>query len=132
MTYFSRQTDYALQLVSALAKLPAGELLSLKIFSLESNISFLFLQKIAQSLKKAKIIESVRGSQGGYHLARPASFITARQILEAVEGQIGATDCKIGGRKKCSKLKNCAIQGTMGKINEKMLNFLDETTLADF
>lgn len=132
MTYFSRQTDYALQLVSALAKLPVGELTSLKIFSLESNISFLFLQKIAQSLKKAQIIESVRGSQGGYHLAKPASTITVRQILEAVEGQIGATDCKIGGQKECSKLKNCAIQGTMGKINEKMLSFLDQTTLVDF
>lgn len=132
MTYFSRQTDYALQLVSALSKMPTNELLSLKIFSIESNISFLFLQKIAQSLKKAKIIESVRGAHGGYHLARPASKITVRQILEAVEGSIGTTDCQTNGLKKCSKLKKCAIQCTMGKINEKMLSFLDETTLADF
>lgn len=132
MTYFSRQTDYALQLASALAKLPNQGLLSLKMFSLESSISFLFLQKIAQSLKKAKIIQSVRGAHGGYCLARPAKEITVRQILEAVEGPIGAADCQTNGLKKCSKLKKCAIQCTMSKINEKMLGFLDETSLAEF
>ncbi|MEK7643824.1 MAG: Rrf2 family transcriptional regulator [Patescibacteria group bacterium] len=132
MNYFSRQTDYAIQLVSALAKLPGGNLLSLKIFSIESSISFLFLQKIAQSLKKAKIIASARGKRGGYRLARPAESITVRQIMEAAEGRTGMVDCQTIEHQQCSKLKKCAIRCPMDKLNEKMLAVLDGATIADF
>lgn len=132
MTYFSRQTDYAIQLVAALSKLSDSDLLSLKIFSIESNISFLFLQKIARNLKKYGIIKSVRGAHGGYSLAKPASQITIRHILEAIEGTISAADCQTSGQKNCQKMDKCSIHCVMDKINGKMLGFLDETTLADF
>lgn len=132
MTYFSRQTDYAIQLSTALAKLPENGLLSLKIFSIESTISFLFLQKIAQSLKKAHLITAARGARGGYRLARSARSITVRQIMEAVEGTSGAVDCQTAEHQQCSKLKKCAIRCPMEELNEKMLAILDEATLADF
>ncbi len=93
MLSISKQTDYAVELILALSKLKEGELLSLRTFSKQSTISFLFLQRIARSLRGAGFIESVRGINGGYRLIRPAHQISFRDVIEAIEGPFGVIAC---------------------------------------
>lgn len=93
MLSISKQTDYAVELILALSKLKEGELLSLRVFSKQSSISFLFLQRIATYLKEAKLIEAVRGIHGGYRLLKPASQISFREVIEAVQGPFGVLSC---------------------------------------
>ena len=81
MIKISKQVDYAFQLISELSKLEKNALLSLKTFSIKSNISFLFLQKIARSLRGAKIIKSVKGKNGGYMLVKKADKISVKEVI---------------------------------------------------
>jgi len=93
MISIGKQTDYAVELILALSRLKEHELLSLRVFSRQSNISFLFLQRIAKSLREAGLIESVRGINGGYRLLKEASRISFREVIEAIEGPFGVLAC---------------------------------------
>ncbi|HRH23227.1 MAG TPA: Rrf2 family transcriptional regulator [Candidatus Magasanikbacteria bacterium] len=102
MLSISKQTDYAVELILALSKLNESELLSLRAFSKQSTISFLFLQRIAKSLREARLIESVRGINGGYRLLKPASQISFREVIEAVQGPFSVL--------ACTKKENCELE----------------------
>jgi len=120
----SKELDYATQLMLALTKLKEGELLSLKTFSKESNISFLFLQRIASSLKKAKLIDSGRGVRGGYFLTK--KHISVKEIVAAVEGNDYAMTKCLTNKKLCKK-KDCPAKKIFSKINQQLNTFLEAT-----
>jgi Rrf2 family transcriptional regulator, cysteine metabolism repressor len=105
MIRFSKELDYAIQLIVKLAQLSNIEILSLKQFSEERKISFLFLQKIARSLRQKGLITSIRGAHGGYALAKKAEKITIKHILEAFDGRYAPVECLRG--KKCKRSKDC-------------------------
>ena len=131
MVHFSKQVDYALQLMIALAELKSGNFLSLRKFSQESNISFLFLQKIARDLREKKLINSTRGARGGYRLKPRAEEISLKQIIEAVDGPSGVTEClKKGGC--CPKIESCTARRVFGHINKHFLNSIANYYLSQF
>ena len=129
MLKFSKETDYALQLLQALSE--KKEILSLNEFSKESGISFAILQKIARNLKKAQIICSLRGKNGGYTLCQSPKDFTMHQIIEAVEGKFGIVNC-LKKEKNCTKEKDCTVKNNFQKLNESLLTLLREMTLEDF
>ncbi len=131
MLQFTKEVDYGLQLVIALAKSEQGELLSLRTFSKDSGISFLFLQRIAKKLKDANIIEAVKGAQGGYILKKNPLKISLKEIVEALEGEYAIVNCL---RKKCQcqHEQNCSSVKIFKKINEQLISYLNKTMLADF
>ncbi len=130
MIKISRQSDYALQLILGLSKVPKNEYLSLKKFSTESNISFLFLQKIAMHLRKAGLIEAAKGSGGGYKLLVDPSNITLRRVIEALDDHAGAAACIRG--EFCSKQDKCTLKPNMSVFNSRVTALLEQTTIADF
>jgi len=129
MIRFSKELDYAIQLIVKLAQLSNNELLSLKSFSEQREISFLFLQKIARALKSAHIITSTRGSQGGYKLARVSEKISLKDILEAFEGKYAPVDCLRG--KLCKRRKDCPTRKFSTRFHEDVLSLLDKYTVQD-
>ena len=129
MLQITRQSDYAIQLVNRLAKLEPRERLSLRPFSRESNISFLFLQKIARQLKQARIIEATLGPSGGYRLKKPAKSISLKDIVEAVEGACGIVDC-LKAESVCNKMGNCQSRKVWKKVNTKILKMLNDTLIC--
>lgn len=130
MIKVSRQTDYALQLIFALSQAKNDETVSLKSFSRESSISFLFLQKIARSLRHHGIIAAVRGAQGGYRLAKPVQAISLRSVIEAVDGPYGVSACtKPGGA--CHKVGACHMQSGMERLKQAMIAQLEAMSVAD-
>ena len=126
MITISKQIDYALQLLIALSKQKKGETMSLCKFAKDSNISFLFLQRIARSLKKADIIEATRGVHGGYFLKKNPKKITVLELLEAVEGPYGITSC-MRSKKHCPRCKTCTALKLFTKINDELKEILSKT-----
>ncbi|HAT03163.1 MAG TPA: hypothetical protein DCS29_00085 [Candidatus Magasanikbacteria bacterium] len=127
MMHVSKQVDYALQLITALSRLKEGEFLSLRAFSQESNISFLFLQRIARILKNTHIIDANRGVYGGYYLMVDPYKITFKQLVEAVEGSFGITTCIRNNPKKCPHASYCTGKKTMASLNKSISSILEQT-----
>ncbi len=98
---FSTKDRYALLLMVELASATPGEYLPLKAVSDNQGISVKYLEQIVAPLSKAGLVESGRGSQGGYRLSRSAAQITAGDILRAVEGEIVPVPCLATSAESC-------------------------------
>ncbi|MEW9550107.1 Rrf2 family transcriptional regulator [Nonomuraea sp. NPDC050783] len=82
----SARTDYALRAVSELAAAPPGPVPAERIATAQ-NIPRRFLDNILLQLRRAGLIHSLRGPEGGYWLARPAEEITLADVIVVVEGK---------------------------------------------
>ena len=110
---FSTKDRYALLLMVELASATPGEYLPLKAVSDNQGISVKYLEQIVAPLSKAGLVESGRGSQGGYRLSRPAAQITAGDILRAVEGEIVPVPCHF--RRKLPPPRPVRDPGLLGR-----------------
>jgi len=84
----SKKAEYAMRAVVAVAKSPDGKPVPLAELSHSEDISQRFLEQIVLILRRGGILESRRGSFGGYLLGKPASTISLADILELVDGPI--------------------------------------------
>ena len=130
MLHFTRETDYGLQLLSGLSK-QEGRCLSLSDFSQESTISIPILQKVARQLRVAGLIRSIRGKNGGYLLSRPIDEIQLSDVVSAIEGQIGVTQC-LKKSDSCETEKVCSARIGFERINSQIIAILDSTSVQDF
>ncbi len=130
--HFTQKIDYGLLLLVELATRGKGAFVSLRDVAVKNGISFFFLQKIASCLKRAGIIISDRGKNGGYVLARSANDISLLQILEGIEGPLNVMPC-LGraGSKSCARSKCCSIKPGLNFINQTVIKALSSTTLSD-
>jgi len=86
--------------------------------------------KILKLLARAGLLESQRGINGGFALARDPGDITVAEIVTAVDGPIALTECQeIGG--VCSFEETCPTRGNWHKINDAVHRALDEISLAE-
>src|SRR5436853_6674760 len=98
----SHLADYAVVLMTAAARRPAGARLSATELSGETGVPLPTAQKLMGLLASCGLLSSARGASGGFALARPAAAISLADIVEAVEGPIamplgssGATVCAL-------------------------------------
>ena len=80
--------DYAVRAVLELAVRPAGERVKGEVIAQSQGISFRFVERLLADLRRAGIVASQRGQDGGYWLARPAAEITVADVIRAVEGPL--------------------------------------------
>jgi len=85
-----------------------------------------YLEQLMGPLRKAGIVRSVRGPQGGYVLGAPARAITMRRVVEALEGDVTETGCGCGG-----EAPDCLDHTLWKRLGEHVASFLEGTTLAD-
>lgn len=89
-----------------------------------------YLAKIAQDLKRAGFIRSVRGAHGGYLLARAASEIEIVEIVHALDGSVTSVDC-VDDPRACPKADECVTRKLWSQVNRAMMGVLESTTLQD-
>lgn len=132
MFSLNRETDYAAQLLKILAKNKVG-FVSLRQLAKETGVSFMFLQKIARDLRLAGLIKSEKGVSGGYRLGMPAKKITLKKIIEAMEGEAAVVSClcQKGGVQCASTGKKCVLKNKLVKVNKKIDEILNKTSLND-
>ena len=109
----------------------------IKDISRRQNISPRYLEQIFQDLKKAGLLKSRRGPQGGYSLARPIDKITVKEIVLAAEGELLLVDCVKGKRKEgedsqlCEFDNKCITQGIWAEGSRILGDYFDSITLKD-
>ena len=127
---FSTKDRYALRLMVELANHSLEELLPLKAISDSQGISQKYLEQIVTPLSRAGLVASVRGSQGGYKLTRPASQITAGDILRAVEGDLAPIPCLANDAAQCPRRYQCNTLGFWEGLRGVIDAYVDSITLA--
>lgn len=128
----NRATDYAFRAVLYLSRLPRGQVVEAKVIAEDEKIPSRFLLKIFRLLSQAGIVESFRGVNGGYSLAKRPGEITMKEVLEAVEGPIHINRCLIAPE-ECNKRHTgiCplhkALFSIQQTINQELANYNFET-----
>lgn len=102
---------------------------TLAAISERQHISLSYLEQLFGKLRRAKLVNSVRGPGGGYCLARPAAAIRISDIIAAVDEPMDATQC--GGRENCDDDKRCMTHDLWATLNAKMHEYLSSVSLAD-
>ena len=126
----SRGTDYGIQGILYLARQPLEQVKLLHDVAQAQNIPESYLAKIFQDLGKAGLVRSHRGAKGGFSLGRPASQITLRQIIEALQGPVSLSRC-LDIREVCPNSQTCAVSEVLRKAQEQLLATLDAAHLDE-
>jgi Rrf2 family protein len=125
----SRRVEYALRASIHLSGLGPGETLSFREIGEQQEIPKDFLAKILRTLVDAGIVASVRGSGGGFMLARPACEVSFLDVIEAVEGPVALNECTVNGA-GCAWSMQCGMSSVWEQAQGAMLGVLRNTNLS--
>jgi len=90
-----------------------------------------YLEHVVGSLRRAGLLQSVRGTHGGYVLAKEPSEVSVGDVLRAVEGALVPMDCLGSDAASCSREQVCVARTVWHRIVERLSETLDHTSLAD-
>jgi Rrf2 family protein len=107
------------------------ETVSIKEISEKINVSEYYLEQLFSSLRKAGLIKSIRGAQGGYMLAKQPDAITVADIFNVLEGPIEISDCVAEDESNCSKMGYCATRLLWIKISDSINQVTHSISLQD-
>ena len=125
------KTEYALRAIFELSKTAWGETISRKQISKNQHIPIHFLEHILIALKKAKLVESIKGPGGGYRLLKDKALISLWDVYQAVDmKQTKGTKCFPGLSEECSLLNECEMKGFWFEFNKILHNSLSGFTLS--
>ena len=128
----STKGRYAMVALADLAMQPAGELLSLTELSKRQDISLPYLEQLFVKLRRAELVESVRGPGGGYRLAKPASDIRVAEILGAVDETVSAMHKGAGASGASSGSRAQSMTNRLWEgLSAHVYVFLHQTRLSD-
>ena len=126
----SHLADYAVVLMTAAARRPAGARLSATALAEETGVPLPTAQKLMGQLAGAGLFDSARGPSGGFALSRPPGAISLADIVEAVEGPIAMTICS-EGRRDCALDAHCRVKPHMGVVGSAVRGALHAVSLTE-
>jgi FeS assembly SUF system regulator len=129
MLRVTKLTDYATVVLTALAAQPDA-VLSAAGLAEQAGLEVPTVAKILKPLAQAGLVSGFRGINGGYRLARPASQITLIDIVEAMEGPLGMTECSLHAG-NCGIEQSCGVRANWRRINDVVADALRGVTLAE-
>jgi Rrf2 family protein len=125
----STKGRYGVKAMVHLAINYGGSPVSIKSISEKQNISEYYLEQLFLPLRKANLIKSIRGAQGGYILNKAPKDLTVAEIIYVLEGPIEISDCVEGVA--CSNVDCCATRLLWEKIKRSIDSVMESTTLQD-
>jgi FeS assembly SUF system regulator len=129
MFRISRMTDYGTLILVFLAD-QGDRLCSATDVAAGTHVAQPAAQKLLKVLAKTGLVDSVRGADGGYRLARDPALITTSEILDALEGPVAITECSTDDG-DCVLESLCQVGSAWQKINGAIRVALSDITLAD-
>jgi len=127
MLRISKMADYGTIILTSMAKEPERTRSVADIGS-ATGLPAPSVSKILKILIHEGIVVSLRGTKGGYKLARPPAEISTAQILQAIDGPIGMTECSVTPG-WCSHETGCRVRTHWQMVNQVMLQALGQITL---
>ncbi|MEI9926469.1 MAG: SUF system Fe-S cluster assembly regulator [Sphingomonas sp.] len=127
----SSLADYAVVMMAAAARHCGGAFrLNATALAEETGLPLPTVQKLVSRLSAAGLIESARGTGGGFRLARPPAAISVADIVEAIEGPIALTSCVDQGSHDCCVEEHCRVKPHWNVVNGAVRGALAGVSLA--
>ena len=128
----STKGRYAMIALVDIAQAPADKLVSLNEIAARQNVSLAYLEQLFVKLRRAGLVDSVRGPGGGYRLARPAEAIRISEVLEAVEETVSAMHTGAGASGAVSGSRAQSMTNRLWEsLSAHVYVFLHQTRLSD-
>jgi FeS assembly SUF system regulator len=128
MMRIGKLTDYATVILATLAG-DRARLQNASTLAERTHIAAPTVAKLLKQLHRAGLVNSTRGTHGGYQLARSPDHISAAAILDALEGPLALTDCSAGTGNCCLE-HSCQVSRTWQRLNAAVRRSLSEISLA--
>lgn len=122
---------YALRVMLDLAQHEDEGFISLKTVADRQGYSMKYLEAIVGSLKKAELVESTRGKDGGYRLRRAPDEYTVGEILRCIEDNLAPVSCIKAGTVECERAAACITVPMWKELDDITNAYLDTVTLKD-
>lgn len=131
MIRLGKLTDYALVLMSQIARRPAAELHTARDLAVQCHLPLPTVSKLLKTLLQSGLLASHRGVKGGYNLARDPHAISLAEIISALEGPFGLTECSTDVGGLCDLESSCAIKDNQRIISQVLRGALESVMLSD-
>jgi len=130
----TRKGKYGLKALVYLAKLPAGDLAFVNEIATDQNIPKKFLDAILSELRNAGFVQSRKGKDGGYRLARPATEIKVGHVVRVLDGPLAPIPCASRTQyQPCDDCDEatCQVRHIMLDVRQAIAEVLDNRSLAE-
>ncbi len=126
----STKTRYGIRAMLELALCESSAPLSIKTIAENQGVPEPYLEQLMSGLKKAGLVTSTRGAQGGYALAKKPCDISFGDIFRALEGSMAPVEC-VDDSAYCAKSADCAVHMLYGRIMRGMEEVYNSISLED-
>ncbi|MBX3596425.1 MAG: iron-responsive transcriptional regulator RirA [Rhizobiaceae bacterium] len=126
----TRQTNYAIRILMYCAA-NEGRLSRIPEVAAAYSVSELFLFKILQPLVEAKLVETVRGRNGGVRLGRPADQISLFDVVRVTEESFAMAECFENDAADCPLIDSCNLNSALREALNAFMTVLMKHSIAD-
>ncbi len=126
----STRTRYGVRAIFELALYYGKGPVQLKKIAEKQDISVKYLEQLIAILKTGGFVRSIRGSKGGYILAKKPSDIKLSECVRCLEGQLNPVEC-VEDNDYCKRTEDCIVKQVWVKITDAVENILQSITLQD-
>lgn len=127
----STRSRYGLKAVVDLAVYEGEEPVTLSALAGMQGVSEAYLEQLLRALRRAGIVETVRGAAGGYRLSCAPEALDVGRVLAALEGSTAVVDCVGTGDACCENACTCSARPLFLKLQSRINDVLRDTTIAD-
>lgn len=131
---FTAKTEYGVRAILDIALNAQEDPTQVKEIAQRQAIPERFLEQVMTALRKGGLVESLRGAQGGYLLAKPPSEITLADIIGALEGPMILMECLSRDQnlsQRCEQIDLCVVRDVWKGVQSSIVEALDSITLED-
>lgn len=129
----SSRGEYGVRAMVALAKGFGQGPMSITTMAKESSVPYAYLEQLIVPLRRAGLVESKRGAQGGYRLTRSPELVRVGEVYRVMEGPVAPMDCVSEdiADQTCPLIDGCQTRPVWLKVRDSIVEALDSMTLAD-
>lgn len=131
MIRLAKLSDYGLLLMTAMARKSATPVHNARDLAANTGLPLPTATKVLKQLLQSGLLNSHRGINGGYSLAKAPTEISVADVIAAIEGPIALTECSIDGPGLCELDRSCPMKANQRVINDVVRGALQKVTLSD-
>lgn len=126
----STRTRYGIRAILELAEKDGNGPIRVKTIAQSQDISVKYLEQLMSILKSAGFVRSIRGSKGGYVLAKAPNQIKLSDVFDCLEGHITTVEC-VEDKDFCERTADCVARQVWAQVQQAITNVLQSITLQD-